>query len=312
MNKPHFIGSFVQPSLVDKWSEKDWERHYDLLLEAGIDVMILQWIAETPDGKFTYIGYESENASFDYAENCRKAENYLPNALEAAQKKGVKVFIGLNFADEWWGGGFRNAEWVKKQTDINNAMAKEIYDRYKPQYPSAFYGWYWVWEMYNDTNGDEVYWADMMNRSLAFFTQLDKSLPVLMSPFISGYLDKTPEETGTMWRNFFEKCDFRPGDIFCSQDSVGASQFPIEKIEKHVAAMKKAASVKPEVKFWINVESFSGKAGEGPAPLDRVIKQMEMASKYSDELITFSYSHYYLNKLEPNEYHKQYLEYLKR
>ncbi len=308
--KPHFEGTFVQPSLVDKWDVSQWEEHYDRLLEAGMDIMILQWIAETPDGKFSYVGYDSRYAMSHSAEKLTIKNGYLPNALEAAEK-GIKVFVGLNFADEWWGGAFRKDDWINAQVDANNAMADEIYEVYKKKYPNAFYGWYWVWEMYNDTNGDEKHWAKMMNKALTHFTAIDPSLPVLMSPFISGYLNKTPEETGAMWQSFFNLTDFRPGDIFCSQDSVGASQFPIDFIEKHVAEMKKAADSKPYVKFWINVENFSGKSGEGAAPLDRVIKQMEMASKYAEKLITFSYSHYYLDGVKKNAYHEEYLRYLK-
>lgn len=307
MSKPHFIGNFVQPSLVENWSVSEWEGHYDRLLEAGMDLMILQWTVESPHGELTYVGYPT---SLPLAENCKRRESYIPNALEAAENKGVRVLLGLNFADEWWGGDFRREEWIAKQVELNNAIADEVYAKYHDKYPHAFYGWYWVWEMYNDTNGDDLFWADMMNRALRHFTELDPSLPVLMSPFISGYLNKTPEETGKVWKSFFDHCEFRPGDIFCSQDSVGATQFEIPFIEKHIIEMKKSADSKPYVRFWINVESFSGKAGEGPAPLDRVLEQMRVADKYAEELITFSYSHYYLKGTEPTDYHRQYLDYL--
>lgn len=311
MSKPHLIGNFVQPFLVQEWSVAEWEAHYDRLLEAGINIMILQWTSETPSGRFAYVGYDSNVAQTEAAEGVRVYLDYVPNALLAAENKGVKVFVGLNFADEWWKGDFRNQDWIDRQVELNNALADEMYNRFKRLYPDAFYGWYWGWEMYNDTNGDEKYWAQMMNGALQHFTELDPSMPVLMSPFISGYLNKTPEETGRVWESFFEKCHFRPGDIFCSQDSVGATQFEIDDIEKHVAAMKQAASLKPYVRFWINVECFSGKTGEGPAPFDRVKRQMEMAAKYAEELITFSYSHYYLDKDKPTPYHDEYLRYLR-
>ncbi len=308
---PRLEGTFVQPSLVDKWETAQWEEHYDLLLEAGIDIMILQWTAMTPNGDFSYVGYDSAYAADHTTPNLRIRPNYVGSALEAAEKKGVKVFLGLNFADEWWSGSFRNDDWIDSQVKANNAMADELYNKYKRRYPNAFYGWYWSWEMYNDTNGDEKWWAKMLNKALSHFTSLDKSLPVLMSPFISGYLNKTPKETGLMWKSFFDLTNFRAGDIFCSQDSVGASGYKIDFIEQHVAEMKKAADTKPYVRFWINIENFSGKSGEGAAPLERVVRQMKMAEKYAEKLITFSYSHYYLSALKPNSYHEQYLKYLK-
>lgn len=309
--KPRFSGTFVQPSLCEKWTVSEWEQHYERLLEAGMDIMILQWVAETPGGKFSYVGYESETAKANSAAKLRCRADFLQNALEAAENKGVKVFVGLNFAEEWWSGAFREDAWIRAQTELGNAMAKEIYTRFKGLYPNALYGWYFVWEMYNDTNGDEKYWTRMLNPTLACLSAIDPALPVLLSPFISGHLNKTPEETGAMWKRFFALAEFRPGDIFCSQDSVGASQFPIDFIEEHIAQMKKAADTKPYVRFWINIENFSGKSGEGAAPLERVKKQMDMASRYAQKLVTFSYSHYYLDGVKKNAYHEQYLRYLK-
>lgn len=307
---PKLIGTFIQPWFCEDWSLNDWKSHYDSLLEADIHLVIIQWVAETPNGNFKFVAYPSKTAENCKAPDYSEKKSLLENALSAAEDKGIKVMIGLNVADEWWKNEFTSEHWQKLQADTGNLIAKEIYDLYKGKFPNAFWGWYWTWEFYNNTSHFENDWANMMNIQLDYLTLLDKSLPTLFSPFISKFIVTTPVQLEAQWTSFFEQTHFREGDIFCSQDSVGASELPLEYLENQIAAMKKAALKKPEISFWINAENFIGASGDGPAPLERFKGQLKMESKYTDKLITYSYSHYYSPQSGNGKYHDQYLSYI--
>lgn len=306
-NVPKACGTFIQPWLCEDWSESQWESHYDKLLDVDIHIMIIQWVAETPYGKFSYVGYPSAYASSHKASGYTAKTLMLNNALQAAEKKGIQVFVGINLSDEWWDNKFTSASWCKSQADAGNIVAKETYDLYKAKYPHAFYGWYYAWEMYNQNSGYENDWASMMNLQLDYLTKLDGSMPVLFSPFISAYIRSTPAQLEAQWTSFCNQTHFRSGDIFCPQDSVGASGLTMDYLDGQLAAMQKAAAKKAGLKFWVNCETFVGSSGGTPAPVDRFIKQLAMASKYTDSIVTFSYSHYYADKKQYSDAYKAYL-----
>lgn len=301
---PRVTGDFIQPWLCEDWSESQWESHYDILKGAGINMLILQWTADTPYGSFKYVGYPSDYAPSHKTSDYTEKTSMLENALKAAEAKNMKIFVGLNQSDEWWSNAFTTPSWCDIQANVGNVIARETYSLYKAKYPHAFYGWYWSWEMYNQNSGYENNWSAMMNTQLDCLTQLDSSMPVLYSPFISNYITSTPAQLEEQWTSFFNQTHLRTGDIFCPQDSVGASGLSMDYLDNQIAAMKAASLKKDGLKFWVNCENFT--KDSQPAPLDRFISQLKMASKYSDTIITFSYSHYYANNPEYNNAYKTY------
>ncbi len=290
---PAITGSFIQPWLCQGWSDEQWDRHLDMLLSAGIHTVIMQWTAETPDGEFSYAGFPVP-AGLPQSAGLKTDEKMVERLLKSAEKKNVKVFLGLNTADEWWNQAFLKKDWRKKQAEAGNAVAKILYDAYKSRYPNAFYGWYWVWEMYGNTLGFGRGWVELMNANLDYLTALDDSLPVLFSPFMSGYMRLTPRQEEAMWTGFFARARLRPGDIFCPQDSVGAVGFTMNYVDKRLQAMKKAADTKPGLVFWVNNETFT-KLGNDfkPALMDRFISQLYVSDRYTNTHVSFAYSHYY-------------------
>lgn len=308
--KPRVIGTFIQPWYVENWTKSDWEQHYDTLLEAQIDTMILQWSGDTKNGSFKFIGYPTEQCKNMITSTTKINETYVENALAAAEEKNIKVFVGLNLSDEWWSENFLDPTWATREAHLSATMAEELYSLYKTKYPNAFYGFYWSYEFYNNTSGYETIWANMMNPVLDKMAELDSTMPILLSPYISKYITTTPNELEKMWTNFFQITRFREGDIFCSQDSFGASGLSLDYLEQQMIAMKKAVLTKPELQFWVNCENFVGENGDGPAPLPRFIKQLETFSKYADQIISFSYSIHYTSPSYIHTYHKEYINYL--
>lgn len=304
---PAVTGTFIQPWLCALWTDAEWDAHLDMLLSAGIDTVILQWTAETPDGAFSYAGFPVPS-DWKTANGFHSDPGLLEGLLKSAEKKGVKVFVGLNTSDEWWNNAFAKEDWRKAQANAGNSVAEALYGLYKGKYPHAFYGWYWPWEMYGNRSGYGKDWAGMMNANLDRLTALDSGMPLLFSPFVSSYTRLAPTEEEAMWKGFLADARLRPGDIFCPQDSVGAAGLALEEAGAHLAAMKNASGTKPGLLFWVNNENFT--AGYKPATLDRFVSQLYVSAKYTDTHVCFSYSHYYAPDIVNASFDKAYKAYL--
>lgn len=100
---PYVTGTFIQPWAFSGYTEKKWENHLETLLEAGIDTVIVQWSCTTPYGKFSDAYFnaapsDDQKAPGGYTEYAVM----IPRLLKVSEEMGVKVFLGLNIADEWW------------------------------------------------------------------------------------------------------------------------------------------------------------------------------------------------------------------
>lgn len=289
-HRPVVSGSIIQPWLCEGWTDRQWDGHLDMLHSADINTVILQWTAETPDGAFTYAGFPIRS-EWNASAGLNSDPSVVEGLLKAAEKKNVKVFVGLNTASEWWSNAFTNQDWCAKQAETGNAIAIELYGLYKAKYPHAFYGWYWPWEMYGNGAGYEKNWSAMMNITLDCLTALDSRMPALFSPFISSYIRLTPWQEQAFWTGFLSSTRLRAGDVFCPQDSVGSGELALKYSGEYLAAMRKAADTKPGLLFWVNNENFT--KDFRPAGLDRFISQLYVSGKFSDTHICFSYDHYY-------------------
>lgn len=304
---PAVTGTFIQPWLCEEWADGQWDAHLDRLLSAGMDTVVLQWSAETPQGQFSWAGFPLKE-EWARADGCVERAGIVEGLLRSAEKKGVKVFLGLNTAEEWWSDAFADEAWRGAQSAHANEIAGALYSRYKQRYPNAFAGWYWPWELYGNRAGYGKPWAAMMNGTLEYLTGLDPALPLLFSPFMSGYIRLTSQEEHDFWAGFFKEVHLRPGDIFCPQDSAGAAGFTMATVDGHLAAMKRAADAVPGLRFWVNNETFT--ADFKPAGLDRFVSQLYVSARYTGTHLCFAYSHYYDPALGNPGYDRAYKQYL--
>ncbi len=307
---PTLCGSFMQPSAFKDYSYERMKQHLQYMYDVGIDILILQWSFEnTSDGVISTF-YES---SFDESDKASSFDEsgkmLLDTILRAAEDVGVKVFIGLNENAEWWQSAIASKSWIGNQADIGLKGARQIYDKYKSLYPNAFYGWYFVFEYYNFKANNEILnnASLLLNKYRNGLYEIDKDMPMMLSPYISS-AGANPEDTGKLWKRVFEKTDFRSGDIFCCQDSVGAGHITIDRLDDYYKAIKEAVDTKEGLRFWANNESFAQESWS-TAPLDRFIEQMNISSKYVEAHITFAYSHYANPDTGKTGYHLAYKTY---
>ncbi|MEG0457276.1 MAG: DUF4434 domain-containing protein [Oscillospiraceae bacterium] len=316
---PLVTGDFIQPWYYQEFSEEKWDSHMDMLLSAGIDTLILQGTVQRSDNDlFEYSMYPSNYIeslpSSTKESGYYSADQAVEMALKAAKKKGVKIFIGLNDSGSWWDENKqKNPQWIKKDVELAGTVAKEIYDLYYDEYKESFAGWYFVHEMYTQKNNLEDSWISILNQTIEKLNEIDKSIPLCLSPFFSAYYTTaqkiTPKDAGAMWDKIIKGVNFREGDIFSPQDSYGGGERTLEYLDETFSYFRKTIDEKGNMKFWINCENFTNDYGS--ASISRFTKQLKIAAKYADNIITFSYSHYYDPTYKNSKYDKEYKKYRK-
>ncbi|MFA7099804.1 MAG: DUF4434 domain-containing protein [Eubacteriales bacterium] len=299
---PFVTGSFIQLWAFSSYTENKWQKHFDYLKEAGIDTVIIQATCSSVGGKAT-------SSYFPLSGEIPKTQGYtqqnlIEPILKVCAEKGIKVFLGLNNPEEWFSKVFTVWDWCVSEGAFGVSAARELYGLYKEKYPDTLYGWYFVPEYYNGIGTPDKA-ADFLNIYLDGLTAINPSMPLMLSPFLRSFV--SPEETRDEWAQIFSASRFRPGDIFCCQDSVGGGGIILNHLDGYFKALKEAVDTKPGLAFWANNEDFTSTAK--PAPLDRFVKQMEIASEYVEGFVTFAYSHYYSpDKVNP-AIHAAYVNY---
>ena len=307
---PTVCGSFMQPGAFAKYNLKRMKEHLTYMREVGIDIIILQWSFETVGDKVGNVYYEDSFSSSEKGGTYNNGgKTLVETLLQAADELDMKVFLGLNNNDEWWQKAVNDKAWLTDQIELGMEGAKQIYDTYKEKYPNALHGWYFVFEYYNfkasSVQIDNA--AYLLNGFLDGLKELDASMPLMLSPFVSSG-NSTAVEAGDMWEKVFAKANFREGDIFCCQDSVGAGHISIDQLDDYYRELKEAVDKEKGLHFWANNEDFT-QSNWTTAPLDRFVRQMNIAAKYVEAHVTFAYSHYQNPDLGKHGYHEAYKEY---
>lgn len=314
-------GTFIQWWLVKDWDDWRWIREYRILKEAGMQYAVLTPTAIYESGGNGKSGvtktlYPSEQPGFQVLKD-KEGNEYsgiVDACLRNAQKMGIKVFLGLNFSEEWWSKG-RSAEWIKSRMLEGNRIVDDLWELYRSKYPDAFYGWYWCWEIDNgkfstlDFNGSKKMLSDAIRIQLDHMENTGKRLPFMLAPFMDWKLG-TPERYAKTWEYVFVNSGMKSGDIFSPQDCIGAGGLNMGNYTKWFSELRKAVDKKPGIQLWATTETFNVNDWTA-ATIDRFIRQMNDLRPYVDNFITFSYSHYYSPYLVDKGFHRTYAEYVK-
>lgn len=328
--EPAFTGSFIQSWASSSWDDEQWESEMQYMKECGLEYLIVQDLAtkssEKSGGEWN-IYYDSKLPEF---ENAYRSENdVLAKALYHCKKAGIKLFVPLAMFDDFWTETALTDQYAEVCV-TSQKMAQEIYADYYDGYEDTFFGWYFVPEISNNLLNiiGVKRLADGINGILGKLTETDPSLPLLLSPFYSNYLSGGPMLSLAQIVSFFEYTDFRDGDIYCPQDAVGAGWIKEKDLKRVWANYAQAIKTcDADVKLWANVECFTtatpdtltdGITGPSatentvyvPATFDRLVRQMDIASAYAENIITFSFNHYYSLKFARSMFMDTYKDYL--
>lgn len=323
---PEFNGTFLQSWMSSGWDDERWAAEVESMQQDGVEYLVLQDLANMDSNGNWTVYYDSTIPAF---EGATFGGDVVEAALNACKGTDIKIFMGLTMFDSFWLLGNFTGEYADV-CDITADMLEDIYNTYYSISPDNFYGWYFTLELNNQINCGPLMGSMVkgFNIVLDKATQVDSSLPVLISPYTAHYLDLGDLATYSQWLTFFELAAFRDGDIVAPQDAVGADWVEEEDLvkiwEMYSAAAKKA---KADIKLWANCENFDIAIGPSvlggiilrpeteniesvTATLNRFVMQMEIASRYCENIITFSYSHYFSPNLVKAMYIETYRDYV--
>mgnify|MGYP003294108837 CR=1 FL=1 len=271
---PAFTGSFIQSWASSSWDDDQWESEMEYMKQCGLEYLIVQDLAnksaEESGGSWT-VYYDSKLPEFENAD--RSDTDVLEKALYHCRKAGIKLFVPLAMFDDFWSETALTEQYAEVCL-TSQRMAEEIYENYYEGYEDTFYGWYFVPEINNNILNiiGVRKLAEGLNGILGKLTELDPSLPLLMSPFYSNYLSGGPMLSLAQLVSFFEHTDFRDGDIYCPQDAVGAGWIKEKDLKRVWATYAKAMETcDADVKLWANVECFTSAVADTLADGTKVL-----------------------------------------
>lgn len=318
-----FNGTFIQSWYCLWWDDARWQQEIDAMKRTGVEYLIVQTLASFSDEDTAVVHYPTE---LDCFEGCEKYGDVIGDALRACQGSGIKVFIGLADFENWWTYGGLTKEYAAV-CDKMALMMEEIYGKYAADYGDTLYGWYFTPEISNAPvmKLSILSIAKGLNKVIDKANELDPSMPVMLSPYFECYSSLLSAPAALPeWQTFMQAVHFRDGDIFCPQDAVGAGWVQMKDLEKAWKMYDAAVmSCGKDIKLWANCECMTVARAEGSlsfpatletedvtATLDRFVQQMEIASRYAENIIVFSFNHYYCNEEVNPVYRNTYLDYL--
>lgn len=324
---PEFNGTFLQSWLSSTWDDERWQTEIENMEKAGIDYLILQDVANKSADDTWSVYYSTKLSAFD---NAVIYPDVIDAALRNCKGSDIKVFIGLAMFDDFWTEGAITSQYAD-MCDVAAEMVNEIYNDYYAKYSENFYGWYFTPEFNNVlTNQININGlCNGLNIIIDSINETNKDLPLLLSPFYAEYLSTGPVITLVNLVRMMDKINFRDGDIFAPQDAVGAGWTSEKNLERNWKMYYEAVKAcDADIKLWANCENFTlafaDTAFDGiitrPATensevitstLDRFVRQMMIASKYAENIITFSYNHYFSPEIAKSCYIETYLDYVK-
>ena len=275
-NKSKFpiTGTFIDEITYDipssNWTEKQWADDLDNMKAAGMDTLV-----------FIRGGYEGRTIFPSENFFCLRKDDLVDFILKEAEKRDMKVFIGLYISNLTWNDGD-----VKGEIEANKKFIPEVIGKYGAY--KSFAGWYVPHEV-----ATNIYNIGRLTKSLAAMCK-DKTpeKKVLLSPFFkettSNNQPFAPERFYDEWDGIFASFG---GDVdICAYQDGSASL-------KNVAEYFKAAKTlcdKHKISLWANVETFERDVRflYFPIPFELLRTKLEMLKPYVEKSITFEFSHF--------------------
>ncbi len=316
---PAYNGTFIQSWMSSYWDDERWAEEVENMKRAGIEYLIVQDTANLSASGAWELYYPSELEVFAGTET---HSDVIGSALKACEGSGIKVFVGLAMFDNWW----TESAIGKTYLDICSVMAdmtEEISEKYE-----GVYGFYFTPEISNAINM-KLSLGNIIKGLNIVIEAMPEDKPVMISPFYTEYLSvPSVLATESMWTQIVNKVNFRDGDIIAPQDAVGAQWIQESDLEKVWKMYRVAVDTsEKDIRLWANCENFtlareksviSGifvphatlNKNSVPCTIDRFARQLDIASRYCENIITFSYNHYHSPSAVNSAFEETYLDYV--
>lgn len=277
-------GSFIQ--LLEyhgRWGDEEWQRLFEAFAELGLNELVVQWAVHDRTALFGSEG----NAS---------APRPLEQVLAHAQRAGMRVLLGLVYDPRYWSEEARAPDRVGALFDTLLARSTATARALLPlvaRHP-AVTGWH-ICEEVDDRSWD----AARRPHLFAYLAQLADTLRSLAPGSrvaVSGFTDarSQPPDIETFWRELLAAA---PGiDRVLFQDGIGADKLELTDLGERLGAVARAVRAQGR-ELSVVIQTFRDAReahrseppfSASPAPLARILAQMEAAFAHTPSLIAFS------------------------
>ncbi len=317
---PVYNGTFIQSWMSAYWDGDRWAEEVENMEKAGIEYLILQDTANMASDGTWSLYYPSELEVFSGTETY--SADVIEKALEACQNSNIKVFVGLAMFDDWWVESAITSDYTYV-CSVMADMAAEISEKY-----DGVYGFYFTPEI-NNMPTMKLSLGSIIKGLNTVIEKIPGDKPFMLSPYFTEYISVPSVLSAVpMWTRLINKVNFRDGDIIAPQDAVGAQWIQEDDLEKVWKMYRTAIDTSDkDIKLWANCENFTLARAKSiisgifvppatlnvnsvPCTIDRFARQLDIASRYCENIITFSYNHYHSPSYVNPAFEKTYLDYV--
>lgn len=287
-------GSIFQPVYGQGWTQSDWEAEFDRMKDVGMDHLILQWTiqkdTETKEVYFRSSVYTSDAGWF-----VPNDHDMLNDLLTAAQNKGIDVWVGINWSDDWWAKAGTDFAWLDREAEFAVNVVRDIWNSpegYKNK--ASFKGWYLPWEIDNVNYMSPVQQRHLREalKTVVSYTKTNTGKPMMISPFFADGDGQTKSQWTAMWQYLLDETEGADIDIVALQDGIGVHHASIDSIGDWLRATKAATDTNTGCQLWANIETFEEVASGvyHPAEIEKIIAQIDAESPIAEKLTCFSFN----------------------
>ena len=234
----------------------------------------------------------------------------LEAVLSAADKYGVKFFVGGGFYGQWDSADIITAPVSARSRLQAIDQVTRLYSHHK-----SFYGWYWPNEAFIDRYFSDEF-IDYVNTCSRLARQLTPRAQIMIAPY--GTRVAVPDDK---YAHQLESLDV---DIIAYQDEVGVRKSRVEETSAFYEGLRKAHDRARRAAIWAVVEMFEFegnvyKSALLPARFERILRQMEAVSPWVDKILVYQYqgmmnkpgSHAFCGSPESARLYSEYTQWVK-
>jgi len=275
--------SFIPPWITNAWTSAEWASDYQYMVNVRMDNEIWQWSVDDSPNKFQ-AWYSTTLPGYTQVCNC------VGLALPQAQAEGIKVWLGLNINSRWFKNYANDPTWLDNEFTTSINLVQDLWNQYGATYGSIILGFYQPFEVDNlnemSSTAQQRMIAEYLRLANYIHTNTGKQL--IVSPFFNDKLS-TPAQYATWWQTTVSQA---PVDVIAMQDGIGVGHSTLTDVGSWFQAVcagihaGRAAS-----QCWGNTETFAGTGGASnkPAPVSRVIQQLQAEQAYVDRFTDYTY-----------------------